>query len=76
MNPKKHNFPEMGSLVSNSDRSEMASDSEEYDESEDETVQFSGGHDPFYPYKPKFPGDVNLLAPANVRFVYKFFYYL
>ncbi|XP_044595701.1 uncharacterized protein LOC123272766 [Cotesia glomerata] len=68
MNPKKHNFPEMGSLVSNSDRSEMASDSEEYEESEDETVQFSGGHDPFYPYKPKFPGDVNLLAPANVRF--------
>lgn len=28
----------------------------------------TNSHDPFYPYKPKDPSDINLLATANLRF--------
>ncbi|XP_057327409.1 uncharacterized protein LOC130668908 [Microplitis mediator] len=68
MNPKKYEYPQMGSLVANSDRSELPADSEEFEETDDETSHLAIGHDPFYPYKPNYPADVNLLAPANVRF--------
>lgn len=69
MNPNKYDYHQMGSLVANSDRSELHADSEEFEETEDETSHLAIGHDPFYPYKPNYPADVNLLAPANVRFV-------
>ncbi|CAK9831608.1 hypothetical protein ANTRET_LOCUS8571 [Anthophora retusa] len=58
MNPKKYDlFPDIGEMMSNSDRSD-----------EDESSSYMYNEDPFYQYKPKHPADVNLLATSNVRF--------
>nr|XP_031841336.1 uncharacterized protein LOC116430855 [Nomia melanderi] len=55
VNPKKYDMQsDIGDVMSNSDRSE---EEEPY-----------SNEDPFYQYKPKHPGDVNLLATSNVRF--------
>ncbi|XP_076642242.1 uncharacterized protein LOC143353063 [Halictus rubicundus] len=55
VNPKKYDMAsDMGEMMTNSDRSE-----------EDDSYS---NEDPFYQYKPKHPGDVNLLATSNVRF--------
>ncbi|XP_076618902.1 uncharacterized protein LOC143340609 [Colletes latitarsis] len=57
VNPKKYDFsPEIGEMMSNSDRSE------------EEESSYSFNEDPLYQYKPKHPADVNLLAPSNFRF--------
>ncbi|XP_078050710.1 uncharacterized protein LOC144477118 [Augochlora pura] len=57
VNPKKYDMTsDIGEIMSNSDRSE-----------EDDSYPYSN-EDPFYQYKPKHPGDVNLLATSNVRF--------
>ncbi|KAG7208602.1 hypothetical protein KM043_014811 [Ampulex compressa] len=60
VNPKKYDmYPEIGEMMSNSDRSE---------EEEGSAYPAPFGGDPFYQYKPKHPADVNLLANSNVRF--------
>ncbi|XP_076382363.1 uncharacterized protein LOC117225804 [Megalopta genalis] len=57
VNPKKYDMTsDIGEMMSNSDRSE-----------EEDGYPYSN-EDPFYQYKPKHPGDVNLLATSNVRF--------
>ncbi|XP_048509645.1 uncharacterized protein LOC105689530 [Athalia rosae] len=60
VNPKKFDFyPEVGEMMSNSDRSE---------EDHSPPFTYSYNSDPFYQYKPKHPSDINLLATSNVRF--------
>ncbi|XP_054001991.1 uncharacterized protein LOC128888851 [Hylaeus anthracinus] len=57
VNPKKYDYtPDIGELMSNSDRSE------------EEESSFSLSEDPLYQFKPKHPSDVNLLATNNFRF--------
>ncbi|XP_029041755.1 uncharacterized protein LOC114875528 [Osmia bicornis bicornis] len=57
VNPKKYDLiPELGGMMSNSDRSE------------EDDGSYSVNEDPFYQYKPKHPADVNLLATSNFRF--------
>ncbi|XP_063973512.1 uncharacterized protein LOC135160658 [Diachasmimorpha longicaudata] len=70
MNPKKYDlYPDIGEMMATSDKSEIAitEDEEDSDDSEDSPLLFMN-NDPFYPYKPKHPADVNLLAPVNLRF--------
>ncbi|XP_015126813.1 uncharacterized protein LOC107048249 [Diachasma alloeum] len=68
MNPKKYDlYPDIGEMMANSDKSEIAVTEEEAEDSESSPFLFMN-NDPFYPYKPKHPADVNLLAPANLRF--------
>lgn len=58
VNPKKYDLiPDLGEMMSNTDRSEEDDDS------------YPSNEDPFYQYKPKHPADVNLLATSNVRCV-------
>lgn len=60
VNPKKFDFyPEVGEMMSNSDRSE---------EENPAPYSFSLNTDPLYQYKPKNPSDVNLLATSNLRY--------
>ncbi|KAL0099049.1 hypothetical protein PUN28_020238 [Cardiocondyla obscurior] len=62
MNPKKYDIiPEMGEMMSSSDKSEE-------NETPPHLIKPAFSNDPFYQYKPKHPSDVNLLATSNVRF--------
>ncbi|XP_076754809.1 uncharacterized protein LOC143425692 [Xylocopa sonorina] len=57
VNPKKYDmYPEIGEMMSNSDRSD------------EDASSYALNEDPFYQYKPKHPADVNLLAMSNFRF--------
>ncbi|XP_011302372.1 uncharacterized protein [Fopius arisanus] len=70
MNPKKYDlYPDIGEMMANSDKSEILvpGDDEDPEDSDSSPFLFMN-NDPFYPYKPKHPADVNLLAPANLRF--------
>ncbi|XP_024877986.1 uncharacterized protein LOC112458529 [Temnothorax curvispinosus] len=63
VNPKKYDLiPDMGEMMSSSDKSE------EHEMSPYPIKSGSYSNDPFYQYKPKHPADVNLLATSNVRF--------
>ncbi|XP_044020733.1 probable WRKY transcription factor protein 1 [Aphidius gifuensis] len=88
MNPQKYDrHSEIGETMSNSDKAEYSSysqNSEEDNEDEEENKEENNNEnyqysqqtigDSFFPYKPRHPADVNLLAPpasfvpSNVRF--------
>lgn len=72
VNPKKYErYSDVGEMMANSDRSEFTSGQENSPEQSNENYQYTAAPigDPFFTYKPKQPGDVNLLAPANLRSV-------
>lgn len=88
MNPQKYDrHSEIGETMSNTDQSEYSShsqnsqeeeeddDEENKEENNNDNFQYSQQSigDTFFPYKPRHPADVNLLAPpasfvpSNVR---------